>query len=231
MNFLKRLASRLPTRWQNHLRSARSRALIRRGEFDAGEPEFDRLTEWLQPGDWALDIGANMGSYTVAMSRLVGETGRIIALEPVPTTFAILVSNLQSAKCDNVTMINGAASDRTDVCQMHIPRFDTGLENFYQARLTKGGDVTQIRRLNVLTLALDALGLPNRVALAKVDVEGHEEAVVAGMWKLIHRDRPVLIIETSSQAIQERLATLGYRMEHMSGSPNRVFVSHERAPA
>jgi FkbM family methyltransferase len=224
MHLLKRLAATLPDTWQQRLRSARSRAQIRRGTFHADEPEFDRLPEWLNPGDCALDIGANMGSYTVAMSRLVGRTGRVIALEPIPDTFAILVSNLQAANCSNVTAINAAASDRTDVKSMHVPRFDSGLENFYEARLAPDDQPATTSVRQILTLALDSLNLPQRIALAKIDVEGHEKAVISGIWKLIQRDLPVLIIETTSPVIEQRLAGLNYRVLHRAGSPNRVFL-------
>ncbi len=223
-NVIKRIAAHLPTRWQHLLRRARSRALIRRGEFHADEPEFDRLPEWLKPGDWALDIGANAGTYTIAMSGLVGEQGRVIALEPIPETFSILISNLDVAASRNVTAINAAASDQTALSQMDVPRFDSGLENFYMARLSSGASEPRDRAQHVLTLAIDSLNLPAAVALVKIDVEGHEEPAVTGMWNLIKRDHPVMILETSSQPLEDKLLNLGYRQQQAPGSPNRVYV-------
>lgn len=50
----------------------------------------------MAPGDWALDIGANVGHYTKRMSDLAGPEGRVIAFEPVPDTFAVLCANAQA---------------------------------------------------------------------------------------------------------------------------------------
>lgn len=230
MNVLKRFAARLPTGWQHQLRRIRSWIEIRRGNFHPGEPEFDRLSQWLKPGDWALDIGANMGSYTVAMSRLVGEHGRVIALEPIPETFAILTANLQIARCGNVTAFNAAASDRAEVAEMYMPHFDSGLKNFYQARLDRTKNTMDTSANRVLTIAIDSLALPHRLALIKIDVEGHEAKVISGLWKQISRDRPALIIETSSPLVNDKLSTLSYQAHHIPGSPNRIFLQpeHER---
>ena len=226
-NVIKRIAAYLPTRVQHLLRRARSRALIRCGDFHAGEPEFDRLPEWLKPGDWALDIGANNGTYTIAMARLVGKQGRVIAFEPIPETFATLVSNLDVAAFRNVTAINAAVSDHAALSEMGVPRFESGLENFYMARLQPAGSGSLTRAQKVLTLAIDNLDLPAAIALVKIDVEGHEEPAVRGMWRLIQRDHPVIILEISSQPLEVELLNLGYRQQHTPGSPNRVYIFDE----
>ena len=55
------------------------RRQMTRGRFRSPEPEWDRLGEWLRPGDTALDVGANVGHYACRMSQLVGASGRVIA--------------------------------------------------------------------------------------------------------------------------------------------------------
>lgn len=223
MNTIKHLASRLPHRWQQQLRQRRCRRSIRKGEFHAGEPEFDRLSEWIGPGDWVLDVGANIGQYTLEMSRIVGREGRVIAFEPIPETFSVLVGNMVFSRVDNVTALNLAVSDQVDVVTMRIPRFSSGLENFYQARIVKPKDSVVGHNCRVLTVRLDNFGLDKRVSLVKVDAEGHEASVLAGMQKLIERDMPVLILECPSETLNASLFDLGYRSEIMTGSPNRIY--------
>lgn len=183
---LKRMVSRLPRSWRQDLRRYYLRYQIGRRRFGADEPEFDILSSLIQPGDWVMDIGANVGHYTCAMSELVLETGRVVAVEPVPATFELLASNVMSCRFRNVTLLNVAASDRCGHSAMTIPRTSTGVENYYRAHLDhRGGSI------GVLCVPLDQLVLPQPVRLVKMDVEGHEERVLRGMWSLLKRDRPI----------------------------------------
>jgi FkbM family methyltransferase len=165
-----------------------------------------------------LDIGANIGHYTVRLSRLVGAEGRVLAFEPVPDTFGLLAANVAAAKCGNVTLINAAASADSGVAKMTIPMFSSGMKNFYMAQLTE-----REGELAVLTLAVDNLHLPHRVSLIKIDAEGHEIPVLAGLRAIIERDKPVLIVENSSERIAQQLRDGGYVCDRIEGSSNLVF--------
>src|SRR5882672_8138422 len=149
---LKRIAARLPASAQHELRRLFFRRQIRRQGFFTDEKEYALLDRFLGAGDWALDIGANVGQYTMRMAELVGPSGRVIALEPVPDTFSLLAANTRLFAHANVSLLNVAASDRVALADMQIPRFASGLSNYYQARLSacKGG-------LTVLTLPIDKL--------------------------------------------------------------------------
>lgn len=218
--WLKRVASRLPTRLQQELKRLHFRRQIRRGQFRTDEEEYRRLDQWVAQGDWVLDIGANVGQYTARLSELVGPQGRVIAFEPVPLTFELLAANVAALGRHNVTLLNAAASDATATVGMSVPSFDTGLQNFYEARVT--GDETGVR---VITLAVDALQLPRRIGLAKIDVEGHELSVVKGMRHLLETDGPVLIVEGHSPQVAGYLESLGYAYSDFEGSSNRVFAA------
>jgi len=211
---MKRLAALLPNSWQHELRRRHFQWEIRRGRFYTDEKEYALLDTLLRAGDWALDVGANVGHYTKRMAELVGPSGRVIALEPVPDTFSLLAANARLFAHANVSLLNIAASDRLAVADMQIPRFASGLSNYYQASLGAGpGGVA------VLTLPIDELSLPT-VRLVKIDVEGHELPALRGMRELIQRDHPVLIIETGSQETTNLLGSLDYTVERLPGSSN-----------
>jgi len=148
------------------------------------------------------------------MAELVGPSGRIIALEPVPDTFSVLAANTRLFVYANVTLLNVAASDRVAIVGMQIPRFASGLSNFYEASLSTGAG-----GLAVLTLPIDELSLPP-VRLVKIDVEGHELPALRGMRGLLQRDHPVLIVETGSQETTTLLGSLDYTVERLPGSSN-----------
>lgn len=215
---LKRLASHLPTSWQQGLKRLHYARQIRRGSFGTSEPEFGILASMLNRGDWVIDVGANVGLYTKRFSDLVGPLGRVIALEPVSETGALLAANAALFQHANVTIVNLAASDATKVVGLRIPRFDSGLTNYYEAAVTTGAFDRE-----VLAVALDSLGITHRVALIKVDAEGHDATVLHGALGLLERDRPALIVESISGILLERLAAMGYEKDPVPGSPNTVF--------
>ena len=74
-----------------------------------------------------------------------------------------------------------------------------------------------------MCLSIDSLELPHRVALVKIDAEGHELGVLRGMVSLLGRDHPVLIVEDNSEVVETFLAELGYTSEKLPGSSNRIF--------
>lgn len=218
MSTLKRLAANLPHRWQAELKRIHFGRQIAQDRFDTSEAEYQLLPQLLQPGDWVIDVGANVGWYTKRFSDLVGAQGRVLAFEPVPATFALLAANTERFAHGNVSLFNAAVSDQLQVLGMAIPRFPTGLQNFYEAHLTAGADAG----VSVLTLSLDALAIAQKVALIKIDAEGHEAHVLTGMRQLIDRSRPVLIIETGSQQLVDDVKQRGYVVERLAGSSNVV---------
>ena len=216
---IKQMAARLPADWQVAIRRQVYARQIRRGTFRTPEPEWKRLEEWVKEGDWALDIGANIGHYTKRLSELAGATGRVVAFEPVATTFHLLSSNARHFAHANVTLLQAAVSDGTTIRGMKIPSFGTGLKNYYEAELTENGTGD----VSVMTLSIDRLGLAGRVTLAKIDAEGHERAVLEGMKGLIAAQKPVLIVETGDGEVVRWLEGMGYSAERLPGSPNVLF--------
>jgi FkbM family methyltransferase len=219
MSLLKTIAARLPSCWQAELKRIHAARQIKKGTFLTDEPEYDILHHFIGPGDWVIDIGANVGYYTKRFSELVGDRGRVIAFEPVPTTFSLLSANAQLFAYPNVTLINAAVSEWMDIVGIDMPKFSTGLTNYCEARITS----TQDSSLSVLTIPLDSLFMNQCIALVKIDVEGHESFVIGGMQRLIERQHPVLIVETSSENVVSRLNSLGYVSEKMPNSPNVLF--------
>lgn len=212
---LKRVAAKFPKSIQHELKRHYYAWQIRRDTFRTQEREFQLLETFVNPGDWVIDVGANVGHYTGRLSKLVGPQGRVIAFEPVPRTFELLAANARQFAHANVTLINAALSDRASTAGIEVP---TGEGGSYLAHLTP-----RDTGLTVLCLPLDAIALPAPVRLVKIDAEGHELSVLRGMRNLLNRDRPKLIVEVSSNTAIEFLAECGYGMERLSGSPNCIF--------
>ena len=210
--------SGLPVGVQFELRRLNFARQIRMGTFSSQEPEIGLIADYLSDGDWAIDVGANVGHYTCSMAKYVGASGRVLAFEPIPTSFALLAANIRASGARNVTLFNLALSSESSVSAMSIPRYeDTGVRNYYQARISDEGDFP------VLCMKLDAIPILGKVTLVKIDAEGHDLQVLIGMETLVRKERPVLIVEGSlSGSLAAWLGERGYRLRKNAGSPNIV---------
>lgn len=220
MSVLKRLAASLPQAVRFELEAQLRIWQLRTGRFVTDEPEFALLPDLVSPGDWVLDVGANIGHYTLELGRLVGPRGRVIAMEPTSNAFAQLARLVARTGLSNVTLLNAAASDAPGVGTLAVPDSADGLPLFYMAQLDMTRDATGPA---VLTLRVDDLRVPQPVSLVKIDVEGHELRVLEGMRHLIERHHPILIVEDSSRTLVELVESWGYRSEKLEGSPNLLF--------
>ena len=118
MMLLRRIVARMPVSWQHVLRHVNHRRQIRRGTFETWEPEFHILHEFVSPGDWVIDVGANVGYYTKKFSDLVGPHGRVIAVEPVPETFSFLASVITSYSIHYTKLYDGRIIRCSKRCRM-----------------------------------------------------------------------------------------------------------------
>ena len=215
---LQRATSLLPDSFRRRLRRWRYSSQIRQGTFQTDEPEFGQLEQWIRPGDTVIDVGANVGHYTVRLARIVGPEGRVIAFEPVPHTFAMLVENVESAALGQVSFVNAAATSEPARLRFDVPQWEHGGLNYYQSRVSASGET------EVVGLPVDAVLPPGRVSFVKVDVEGHELACLKGCRRLIERDRPMLMVEGDETAVREYLAGFGYSGRRLDGSPNTLYT-------
>lgn len=164
------------------------------------EPDLEVVQDLVRSGDLVLDVGANIGVYAKSLAGMVGKNGRVIAFEPVPSTYKILSYNVSRLRLGNVETVPRAVSDRETSFTMEIPAYDTGGENIYCARILDGqAESPRARHVTVHSTSLDSyLGADvGRVAFVKCDVEGHELSCVEGASHLLDASRPAWLIEVS----------------------------------
>ena len=174
---------------------------VLRSFSDAEEPDLIVVRQLVQPASVALDLGANIGVYTKVLSELVGQDGKVISVEPIPQTFALLSRNVRSLGLANVTCINVAVSDANGEALMELPDYAAGGTNFYQARVIDRVDERSIvgkRRLRVPTTTLDTLARGHgKVGFVKCDVEGYELACLMGAGRILGSHFPSWLVEVS----------------------------------
>jgi FkbM family methyltransferase len=140
-----------------------------------GEEDFFR--SYLRPGDWVVDVGANVGTVTLVASLAVGPSGKVIALEPHPRTYGFLLGNLKLNGVTNVVSRNAAVGDRPGEIWLTSSVSDD------QNSVTGEG---QGVRVSQVTLD-DVVAANAQIALLKIDVEGYERFVLAGAVKTLSR--------------------------------------------
>lgn len=169
------------------------------------EPEIcNVLARVLQPGDAAVDGGANVGFFSILMSRLVGETGHVYAFEPGGNNLPKLAANLKLNGCSNVTVIDKPLSDRSGETLTLFEHDHPGYNSRWPD-LSK--EVTAKRSAITTTLEMELLG---RVApaLIKLDIEGAELSALQGAGTLLTWQKPIIIAEMNEAALDRAGVTI-----------------------
>jgi FkbM family methyltransferase len=178
------------------------------GLYDRAELALVR--DRLRGGGDFVDVGAHIGMYSVAAALELGTRGRVLAFEPNPAARAQLEANLALNGCENVIVSADAVSDVVGETVLHVPATpDPSFSSLEAGRFAEGEPV----RVEVTTVdrEVEAHGL--RPAVVKIDVEGAELRVVAGMERTLDL-RPALLVEVEPESgaeLERRLAPRGYR--------------------
>jgi FkbM family methyltransferase len=178
------------------------------GLYDRYELELVRRE--LEGGGDFVDVGAHIGMYAVAAGLALRGRGRVLAFEPNPSARAQLEANVRLNGCGNVLVDGRAASDAAGSSVLHVPATpDPSFSSLEGGRFAEG------EPLSVTTTTVDHAVREHGLgpAVVKIDVEGGELAVVAGMEETLGA-RPTLLVEVSAESGAElgrRLEGRGYR--------------------
>lgn len=200
--------------------SQTGRILYATGEY---ESETSRLVHrLLGPGQTMIDVGANIGYFTVVGARAVGPKGHVVAFEPVAAVRERLLCNVRLNQLTNVTIREEALSVRSGTAVLFTgPENDTGLASLRPLAASA--------QVNVVQARLDDLWDSTRpIALIKIDVEGAELAALQGMSECLSRDSPDLIVEVTDEYLRAMgssaaslvafLLVCGYSMFRIDGT-------------
>ena len=155
--------------------------LVTEGVYD--RPFTNYLLRTLRPGDTAIDVGANIGLFTLLMAQLVGAGGRVLAYEAQPGNAALLRDNLTMSYMDWATVVEKAAGEASGTLPFHAPRRFAGNGSLLPR---DAADNDAVDLIDVLVEPLDVhAGRLARVDLLKIDVEGAEHRVLNGATRLL----------------------------------------------
>lgn len=148
-------------------------------------------TRWfvdsLRAGNTVIDVGANIGYYTVIAGKIVGEEGRVYAFEPDPTSFELLERNVRLNGLDNVVLENKAVSNENGELELFIAPENKGDHRIYQPE----GEARQPIAIEAVSLDSYFAERDTGVDFVKVDTQGAEVAIIQGMAGLIDKSNSI----------------------------------------
>jgi FkbM family methyltransferase len=183
-----------------------SPAISSTGEW---EPFTTRvMASLLQAGDSVLDIGANIGWYSVVLGKIVGPSGRVLAFEPDPTNAEVARQNIGLHSLDHVTLYQCALADEPGL--MNLARSSVNLgdhrlaptgsnDSRSQSEVTDRAIVeVQVQRLDDVIPAANELGQfdPTRLRVVKIDTQGAEVMILRGapnLWSSLPAECAAII--------------------------------------
>ena len=181
------------------------------------------LVRTLRPGDRVWDVGANIGYLAIGAARLGAE---VVAVEPDPGCAAAIRANAALNGLDAIEVVEAAAAGRSGKAELTVVA-----DRLWTRLSSVGAHALAERRITVDTLALDDLDRPPP-AVVKIDVEGGELEVLAGMSRLLAEQRPVVICEMHGRnaAFCAAMREAGYGVTNLDG-PDPVEEAGENVHA
>lgn len=183
------------------------------------------IRETVRPGDVFLDVGANIGIFTLLAAKLVGPEGRVCAFEPHAATLPRLLANVVANDVqDRVTVMSVPLHDRADVLPFHyrsleaasgLSQLDRALDPFGEAV------VPEVSELKLTTTVDDlvARGAIPPPTVVKLDVDGNEPGVLRGMREVLTGDAPPRAVQVEvnpaeGDAVLGLLDDAGFELVH-----------------
>jgi FkbM family methyltransferase len=164
-------------------------------------------------GDHVWDVGANIGYLALVAARIVGPTGRVVAIEPDAQCAAAIRTNAALNDLQAIEVVEAAAAQSSGTADLVVVR------DRLWTRLASVGDHHESEQLvNVETVALDDVPGP-APTLVKIDVEGAELEVIAGMQRLLRDARPLVVCEMHGLNAEfcAAMRAAGYAVSNLDG--------------
>lgn len=196
------------------------------GIFEPFETQL--VNTQIRKGDIVLDIGANIGYYTLIFARLVGEQGKVFAFEPDPTNFSLLQKNVEINGYKNVELVQEAVSNKTGKLRLYLSEDNKGDHRIYDSHDDRESIEIEATRLDDYFRNYDGV-----VDFIKMDIQGAEAGAVQGMCDLLTKQKDVRLVTefwpiglkrsgVEPDEYLKLLLELGFRLYEVSEAEKRI---------
>ena len=164
------------------------------------EKEFKLLRRLVNEGDIVFDIGANIGSYTYALSSTVGNSGKVFAFEPLPDNLRLLHFIKESMRLSNTTVIPEALSEKQGEMSLSVPIIGGVKKNTRAYLASEHSYDSIIVKVTTISEIVDRYQL-NRIDFIKCDAEGAENMIFRGGENVIKKYAPIILCELGEASV------------------------------
>jgi FkbM family methyltransferase len=186
----------------------------------------------VHPGDFVLDIGANIGYFSLLMANIVGGgAGKVFSFEPIPFLSGHFEESISENGYSNIKLHKVALSDEEGSFDMlYLPNAKNAGGSFLNKSYEK---IPGLNEINVKTVTLDSLTFEKRVSFIKMDAEGAENLILKGGETFLRKNSPIILTEihpiqlkrvsgVSSKDFVRHLNEIGYRCYEISNLNREV---------
>lgn len=162
------------------------------------EPSFLKvIKENLKDGETYVDVGANIGQHSLFASRVVGDSGKVIAFEPVPKIYKQFKESVALNDFKNIQIHNLACGEAKKEMFIYMTESNMG-----GSSLVFGSDEREKEKINVVT-ADSILADESQIDFIKIDVEGYEYEAMLGLIETLKKHHPKIMLEYSYDGYKE----------------------------
>jgi FkbM family methyltransferase len=209
-----------------------ARPLYESGVHEPAETEF--LAKALRPRMTFVDIGANIGYYTLLGAAAVGKEGKVIAFEPEPHNLELLKKNIALNRFSNVVIENKAISDRAGPAELFLSEDNIGDHRIYRAEVARPSISIESTTLD------DYVGQRGlRVDVIKMDIQGAEFAALQGMRETLTGNSDIILVTefwplgltafgVKPEDFLHELTQMGFRLYELTDSAGLEATTVER---
>jgi FkbM family methyltransferase len=184
------------------------------------------IKQRVSSGDIVLDIGANIGFFSLFLSKTVGSKGKVYAFEPIPKTFDICKKNIEINKVRNIFTFQFALSNKCDKVTFRVKG-----DNYSMASMVWFKNDHDVEEIQIETKKLDQIKeISNkRISFIKIDVEGAEGKVIQGGLNVISQNRPTIYLECSKKGRAKTWSILFEKLSYkcFDSKNNRLIVNFD----
>jgi len=166
------------------------------GKFEEFETQI--VKKIIHEGSTVIDMGANIGYYTLIFARLVGSEGKVFAFEPDPENFHILKKNLEINNYQNVILEQKAVSNQSGKLRLYLDNKNKGAHTIF-----KPVDNAPSVEINAITLDDYFRNFKGKIDFIKMDIEGGEAEAVEGMSSILNKDDIIIMTEFNPSVLKK----------------------------
>ena len=204
-------------------------------KFNAYEPYvIEQFKDYCKAGMNVLDIGANIGVYSMLAAKIVGPQGKVFAYEPYPNNCTLIRKSIIENQFNNINLFQNAVSNKEEFILLDS---EPGGSNCGSNSMSTNEDSDYVPEVIVQSVTIDnSLSTQTKIDLIKIDIEGFEGIAIQGMMQTLTTHRPIVFLEFFPEALKvvskihpleylKIFENLGYEFKTMPNDNKKSFTT------